>query len=151
MARGITKGGGKGFTMKITGVQDIIRNLELTKRQKDRVQKFLEDESNTLIKVARETVPVDTSRLKDSHRMLTGGSKKGFIKADVVAGGISIRGRFVHYAEAVHEGDPKGRGIARTSRPWLRMAFEKTNKGYTIRLAKVIKIHKSKRSPSVRR
>lgn len=124
-----------GFHMEIKGYGRTLRKLALLKDQKANLQKFLEDEANKVIRTARSIVPVDTGRLKDTHRIFTGGSKKDFVRADIVVGGIFMRGRFVNYAAAVHEGSP-----TYPARPWLATALALHEPGYRARLKKAIKI-----------
>lgn len=115
----IKVGTGKGFRVKVEGFNEVLKTLSLTKDQTVNLQKFLKEEGHRIVKTARQIVPVKTGRLKDSHRVLTYGTtgKRGFVRVDIVAGGISVRGKFVNYAAAVHEGAPGMPG-----RPWLETA-----------------------------
>jgi len=125
-----------GFSLHVRGYSQTLRNLALLKDQKANLQKFLEDEANKVIRTAKSIVPVATGRLKDTHRVLTGdAAKRGFVKADIAVGGIFMRGRFVNYAAAVHEGSPRY-----PARPWLATALALHAPGYKARLAKAIKI-----------
>ena len=132
----------KGFSLEVKGYSEVLRGLKLTKNQTKRLQAFLSVEADKVIKTARSLVPIDTARLKDSHRKLHGGAgvgKRGHaLRMDVVAGGLSMRGRFVDYASAVHEGSPR----YPTPRPWLANALKLHAPGYTKRLARAIKLYK---------
>lgn len=130
----------KGFSMELKGYSQVLRNLALTKNQKANLQKFLEDEANKVIRTAKSIVPIDTGRLKDSHRIMKDATKRDMIRADIVVGGIIIQGRFVGYATAVHEGSP-----SYPARPWLAAAIQAHASGYKNRLAKAIKLPKGKR------
>lgn len=122
---------GSGFSLHIQGVSEILKNLELTKNQRGRLQKFLEEEANKVIKTAKKIVPVDTGRLRDSHRVLThGATGRTTVRVDIVAGGLMVRGRYVNYARAVHNNNP-----------WLEAALRVHEHGYQDRLAKAIKIY----------
>jgi hypothetical protein len=144
---------GKGFHMELLGYDQVHKGLKLMKNQRAALMKFLKDEANKLNDLAKSTAPFDKGRLKDSHRVMTRGSGRGGqqtasgmeYSAAVIAGGISVRGRMVDYAAAVHEGNP---GHPRPSagtlkpRPWLRKALERISNGFEKRLARAIKIHK---------
>jgi hypothetical protein len=131
---------GKGFTMffETREFRAAILNLRLTRNQAPRLQKFLVAEAEKIKKTALTLVPRKTHRLADSHRVLTQGSnvKRGIVQAVVVAGGKSVRGKFVNYAAAVHDGTPK-----MTGRPWLQRALNIHKPGFTNRMAKSVKIY----------
>jgi len=139
--------GSKGFTIEVSGFSEVMRNLELTKNQTDRLYKFLKDEAEKVKAAAIALVPVDKGRLKESHRVEAArGSNKDEMRVDVVAGGIHVQGRFVDYAAAVHEGyrefvfgRPTGRNVP--GRPWLANAIRAHTPGYMNRLKRAIKIH----------
>lgn len=138
------------FSLEVKGANEIMRNLELTKNQQKRLRKFLLGEGARVMKTAKELVPVDEQRLSDSHEVVDHkghpgytGSGKSDVAVDIVAGGKSVRGRFVDYAAAVHEGNP-GHPIAhlrKGPRPWLANAIKLHSAGYMKRLGKAIKIY----------
>lgn len=133
------------FNLRVEGASEILRNLELTKNQKTRLVKFLKDEGGKVIKTAQKLVPFDTGRLHDSHEVVsdTGAGSSDEISVDIVAGGKNIRGRFVNYAAAVHEGNP-GHPIPHLRmppRPWLANAIKAHGPGYMNRLRKAVKIY----------
>lgn len=135
-----------GFTVRLSGVNDILRNLELTKNQTSRLQKFLIAEAEKIKRTAIELVPKDTLRLAESHRVessRTFTGSKDVIAVDILVGGISIRGRFVDYAAAVHEGNPKHPIIhlRKPGRPWLARAAQMHAPGFESRLKKAVKIY----------
>jgi hypothetical protein len=131
----------KGYRAELKGFSETLRNLKLTKNQQGNLQNFLKKEANKVIATAKAIVPVDTGRLRDSHRVLTGGATgRNFVKVNIVVGGIIIRGRFVNYAAAVHEGSPSF-----PARPWLAMAVKAHAPGYMDRLRRAIKLPKAVR------
>ena len=138
-----TKG---GFMLKISGVNEILRNLELTKNQSARLHKFLKDEANKIKATAQEMVPEDTGRLKESHRVESSrSSRKDLIAVDILVGGIVVKDRMVSYAAAVHEGytvkSGPFKGRTGPPRPWLANALKRHEAGYKSRLKKAIKIY----------
>lgn len=138
---------GKNFRIEVEGMSEVLKNLELTKNQRKRLQKFLKTEANKIVRTAKKIVPVDTSRLKDSHRILTYGSTgQSIVRVDIVVGGIVVRGRLVNYAAAVHQGYRQyifgqDTGHRVPGRPWLLAAIQIHAPGYQDRLAEAIKIH----------
>ena len=123
---------GKNFSFNIKGMTEVLKNLELTKNQRARLQNFLEKEANKVVKTARQIVHVDTGRLRDSHRVLTyGATGRTTVRVDIAAGGIIVRGRLVNYAQAHHE----------KVDPWLEKAVRMHSAGYTDRMAKAVKIY----------
>jgi hypothetical protein len=140
------------FSLEVKGAKEIMRNLELTKNQTQRLRRFLKDEGAKVVETAQKLVPKDELRLMESHEVVDHGthpsptsSDSADIAVDVVAGGQSIRGRFVDYAAAVHEGYTvkSGRfaGATREPRPWLANAIKRHSPGYMRRLKKAIKIY----------
>lgn len=132
MAGPITISKSKGFSLRIRGYSETLRNIQRTRNlQGEGLQRFLKQEGEKVVKTAKSIVPVDTGRLKDSHRVLTyGAAERHFVRVDVVAGGIIIRGRFVNYAAAVHR-----------DRPWLMAALRMHEPGYKSRLKKYVKVY----------
>ena len=144
MATTTMGGRGSGFRITVTGFDTVLKNLKLTAKQRPRIQKFLEQEAAKVMRIAKATVPVDTARLQESHRILTYGSEGTHtVRVDVVAGGISVRGKMVSYAQAVHEGLGVHKG---NPRPWLKEAVAAVSHGFDNRLKKVIKIYGTKGS-----
>lgn len=139
-----TSTGKTGVEISISGTDEILKNIILTKDQSARLQQFVKDEGNKLRALAADMCPKDTGRLRQSHRVLTFGriGAEGEYAAYVVAGGIVVRGRFINYAAAVHEGSRAHDGVpAMPSRPWMRKAIREFGPGFVKRIAKAVKIY----------
>ena len=130
----ITSGG--VLRLELIGFDEVTHNLRLTKDQHANLQKFVKDEAYKLMDIAKRTVPVATGRLRDSHRVESDGADKNLIEASVVAGGLNIRGKFVDYAAAVHEGVK-----VRSGWPWLENSLRFLAPGFYQRLKSAVKIY----------
>ena len=81
----------------------------------------------------------------DRIRVHTTKGGKDVIAVDILVGGISVRGREVDYATAVHEGYTDARsGVKHAARPWLATAVRLHASGFESRLKKAVKIYGSK-------
>ncbi len=124
--------GGKAFSVHIAmgEFNAVLANLQLAKGQGPRLQKALVREGNAIVKNSKIFVGKKTHRLEQSHRVLTYGTtgKRG-VRVDVVAGGISVRGKLVNYAAAHH-----------AVNPYLQTALDLQWPGFTARMAKAVKL-----------
>lgn len=125
--------GGKAFSLKVDMAEfnKVIANLELAKAQGPLLQRALKKEGDAILVNSKIFVGKKTHRLEQSHRVLTYGTtgKRGSVRVDVVAGGISVRGKLVNYAAAHHD-----------KNPYLQMAVDIQKPGFTARISKAIKL-----------
>ena len=124
--------GGKAFSMRVdmTEFNKVIANLQLAKAQGPLLQRALKKEGDAIVGNSKIFVGKKTWRLHDSHRVLTYGAQgRPTVRVDVVAGGISVRGKLVNYAAAHH-----------AKNPYLQMAVSIQRPGFTKRISKAIKL-----------
>lgn len=97
----------KGFWIEVQGYSGILKSLKLNQDQRKNLQAFLDKEADKVVKTAQEKVHIVSKRLHDTIRKQTGGATgKTSVRVNVVAGGKSMRGRFVGYAKAHHDINP---------------------------------------------
>ena len=129
---------GKG-AIQVMGVAETVRKMAEYGDEVNRVlQVKLEQELNDLLELAVGLTPKDTERLADSGRLLKIRALKTQVNFRIVFGGKSVRGRFIDYAETVHE-NPFGVTFRNGTEKFLQKAADRTLPGIEKRLAATVK------------
>ena len=94
-------------------VREVTSRAEILEGSRDEMDRF----TDVCIEESQNVCPVDTGRLLETIRKEEEG-----LDWIIIAGGIVVRGKLVHYAEVVHQGG--GDGANAVGRPFLDWGIE---------------------------
>ena len=124
------------FTARIssTNIKKVQGEMEHLKQDIPiQVVKQTEIELERLLAYAKSITPVDTSRLQKSGRIEKSGTGGDVINFTVIFGDIEVDGRFVDYAELVHDTHPSMGGfLEKAQAAYMPSISEKVSKGVEV-------------------
>ena len=136
----VSSGGQKAHAVSVKGMARFQNRMELFgKVFREKVKNALVAEFKEILKNAVAITPKDTGALRLSGRVLTpSGGGRTVVNVDIVFGGVSRLGKFVDYAEAVHD-NPKGFSFKNGEEKFLEKTWARMRPGIEDRIAARVK------------